>query len=362
MSRRGENIYKRKDGRWEGRIRLNNNSKGKSAYKSVYGKTYKSVKEKLILMRTDNITTDIPSSRNVRVLFEEWFSSVKLKVKPSTYSNYRMKAEKHILTEFGDMRYEQIDVNMVHRFIEKKLSCGLSEKYVSDIMIVFRSMARYMNRVYGMKNIIGEATMPRISKKEITVLDETQQMVLYRYLTENMNSTSICILLSFYTGIRIGEVCCLTWNDIDLDKNIIKINKTVQRMQDIDLLSTKIITGPPKSESSKRTIPLSPFLAEILAKHRKSPNTYVFSGNESITEPRTLQRRFKTVLKNAGLPDIHYHSLRHMFATNCIKKGFDVRTLSEILGHSSVETTLNRYVHSSMSRKIECMNMITPAV
>ena len=362
MPKRGENIYRRKDGRWEGRIKINCSSEGKTRYKSVYGKTYKSVKEKLIQIKSEQSSVNTSSCKTVHVLFDEWLSAVKLRVKSSTYSNYRMKIQKHILPEFGDIRYDKLDVNMIHNFINQKISSGLSEKYVSDIMIVFKSMAKYMSRVYGFKNVIADAVLPRNSVKETSVLSEEQQNILHKYLTGNMNSTALCILLSMYTGIRIGEVCCLMWGDIDFENNTLSINKTVQRMQNTGLSSTALVIGSPKSKSSSRIIPVPSFLQEILSEYKKSPDTYILSECSNITEPRTLQRRFKTILKKAGLPDVNYHSLRHMFATNCIKIGFDVRTLSEILGHASVETTLNRYVHSSMSRKIECMNMMTPAV
>lgn len=362
MPRRGENIYKRKDGRWEGRVKVGTKTDGTLKYKSVYGKTYNGVKQKMNDIMTDTSLLNSSSSKTVKSLFEEWFSSVKLTVKPSTYSNYKMKAEKHILPEFGELRYDKLEVNMLNSFIEKKIQAGLSEKYVSDIMIVFKSMARYVNRVYGIKNIVKDAAVPKSDKNEIAVLTDEQQTILYRQLLKNTDSTDLCILLSLYTGIRVGEVCCLTWSDIDFDNHTVSISKTVQRMQETDSASTKIIIGTPKSKSSARIIPIPYFLEEILKEHRKSDGEYILSGCSKVTEPRTLQRRFKKILKKAGLPDIHYHSLRHMFATNCIKKGFDVRTLSEILGHSSVETTLNRYVHSSMNRKIECMNMLTPAV
>ena len=362
MPKRGENIYRRKDGRWEGRIKINCGSDGKTRYKSVYGKTYKSVKEKLIQIKSERPSVNTSFCKTVHVLFDEWLAAVRLRVKSSTYNNYRMKIQKHILPEFGDIRYDKLDVNMIHDFISEKISSGLSEKYVSDIIIVFKSMAKYMSRIYGFKNVIADAVLPRNSVKETPVLSGEQQNILHKYLTGNMNSTALCILLSMYTGIRIGEVCCLMWGDIDFENNTLSINKTVQRMQNTGLSSTTLVIGSPKSKSSSRIIPISSFLQEILREYRKSPDTYILSECSNITEPRTLQRRFKTILKKAGLPDVNYHSLRHMFATNCIKIGFDVRTLSEILGHASVETTLNRYVHSSMSRKIECMNMMTPAV
>ncbi len=190
----------------------------------------------------------------------------------------------------------------------------------------------------------------------MTLFSESQQKQLCSYLMKSLNNTSVCVLLSLYTGLRIGEICGLKWSDIDLEKRILTVRRTVQRIRTEH--GTKLIVDAPKSRSSQRSIPIPAFIMDILNKFKSSENVYVLSGNTKITEPRTLQRRFKTILKKTDLPSINYHSLRHMFATNCISAGFDVKTLSEILGHAAVETTLNRYVHSSMERKTQCMNLL----
>ena len=140
MPRKGENIYKRKDGRWEGRYKVGYNESGTTKYRSVYGKTYQSVKEKLTALKAAPAPINSSGKLTVKELFEEWLSAVRLKVKESTYANYRMKADKHILPEFGALRYEHLTVQMLHNFIESKLKIGLSAKYVSDIVIVFKSM------------------------------------------------------------------------------------------------------------------------------------------------------------------------------------------------------------------------------
>ena len=177
---------------------------------------------------------------------------------------------------------------------------------------------------------------------------------------EENSKTSLCVLLSMYAGLRVGEVCALKWTDIDLEKSILTVNRTVQRIRTMSSeCATTISIGMPKSRSSMRQIPLPEFLADILNHFNHKNDSYVLSGSERIIEPRTMQYRFKSILKKANLPSINYHALRHMFATNCIMAGFDVKTLSELLGHCSVETTLNRYVHSSIERKAECMNLLT---
>ena len=352
MPRKGENIYKRRDGRWEGRYKI-----GTAKYRSIYGKTYQEVKEKLLVFKAAPVPTNSSGKLTVNELFEEWLSAVKLKVKESTYANYRMKADKHILPEFGDIRYENLTVQMLHNFIEKKLEIGLSAKYVSDIVIVFKSMAKYISRVHGFRNPIADVILPKVTKKEMKLFSDIQQKKLCEYILKNPYNTSIGVLLSLYTGLRIGEICGLKWNDIDFEKSILTVRRTVQRIC-TGVHGTRLIVDTPKSRSSQRSIPIPAFIIDMLRKFRKCDDFYILSGSDKIIEPRTMQRKFKSILKKAELPSINYHSLRHMFATKCIQLGFDVKTLSEILGHASVETTLNRYVHSSMERKVQCMNLL----
>lgn len=360
MARRGENIYRRKDGRWEGRYKCGFDKDGKTKYRSVYAKTYNEVKEKLSEVRSEAVSFISSGKLTVKELFSEWFSAVKFKVKASTYANYRMKVEKHILPEFSGLTYSALSARLVHEFIEKKLEYGLSAKYVSDIVVVFKSMTKYVSAEHGYNNPLINVILPKTQKKELHLLSETEQIKLKKYISENIDTTKIGIMLSYYTGLRIGEICGLKWSDIDFEENTLTVNRTVQRiMKKNGSKSTEVIVSSPKSLTSKRTIPLPAFLGDILKKHRKDSSSYVISGSEKVTEPRTMQYRFKSILKKAGLPSVNYHSLRHMFATNCVKLDFDVKTLSEILGHSTVETTLNRYVHSSMERKIVCMNLIS---
>ena len=158
------------------------------------------------------------------------------------------------------------------------------------------------------------------------------------------------------TGLRIGELCALKWADIDLEKRILTVSKTLQRIQiKGGSTKTKLILTEPKSETSKRSIPIPECLIEFLRKFQGDPEQFVLSGRAKPIEPRTMQYRFTTILKNGDLPSVHFHALRHMFPSNCVRLGFDIKSLSEILGHSGVEITLNRYVHSSFEQKTEFM-------
>ena len=361
MARRGENIYKRKDGRWEGRYKCGYNDNGKAKYRSVYGHSYAEVRSKLVALKV-NVTAPQTTCRlTVKELFDEWLSAVKLRVKLSTYANYQMKVEKHIMPEFGGFRYDSLTVQMINSYIQKKLDGGLSAKYVSDIIIVFKTMAKYISKVHGFRNILADVALPKVQRKEKSLLSNTQQWQLCKFLTKNLSTTALCILLSLYTGLRVGEICGLMWGDIDFEKSIITVRRTVLRIR-TESHKTRIIADTPKSRTSCRTIPIPHFIMKLLRESRSADNHYVLSNSSTVIEPRTLQRRFKTILKKADLPSVSYHSLRHAFATNCLQAGFDVKTLSEILGHASVETTLNRYVHTSMERKIACMELLESKV
>ncbi len=361
MSRRGENIYKRKDGRWEGRYKNGFKPDGSAKYSSVYGKTYAAVKASLLEKAAKSAYTDIPVSLTVKDLFESWLKAIKLKVKESSYMNYLAKYEKHILPALGGLCYDKLTAQRLDDFIAAKLSEGLSAKYVADIAGVIKSVCRFAHRQYGYADKSEIMSIPKGKSKEKALLNEDEQTALYAYLTANPSASNIGILLCMFTGLRIGELCALKWSDIDLDKRIIAVRHTMLRINRRDNESTaktKLIITPPKSASSIRKIPLPDFIVPLLSALKSENGNYFLSAVCRPVEPRTMQNRFKSVLKRLNIAPVTFHSLRHLFATNCISIGFDVKTLSEILGHSSVEITLNRYVHSSFERKKECMRLL----
>ena len=360
MARRGENIYKRKDGRWEGRYKSGIKADGTAKYSSIYGKTYAEVKAKLSEKRVKNDVSAVPKNLTVNNLFSMWFSDIRLKVKESTYMNYQMKFEKHISSSLGKTLYERLTAEKLNDFVQAKLSSGLSVKYTADIVAVIKSVCRFAKKRYGYEDKSTFMTIPKGKTKEKELLDKTEQAQLNHYLISNPTSSNIGILLSAATGIRIGELCALKWENINLEKRILTVMKTVQRIKSVDgETATKLIVTSPKSSTSVREIPLPEFIVPLLSRIKANSGCYLLSGTSNIVEPRVMQYRFKRILKELHLSDVSFHSLRHLFATNCIKIGVDVKSLSEILGHSSVEITLNRYVHSSMERKAEYMKSVS---
>lgn len=354
------NIYHRKDGRWEARIPLGTDEHGKRKYRSYYGKTREEAEYKMLIAQQNTPDEYAVTEMTVRELTAEWFRSAQIRLKESTIANYRMKLEKHILPAFGGLQCCLLKAKAIYAFIEDKMKSGLSARYISDIIVLLKSIYRYASREYHIRNIMDGIILPKCQKSEPEMLSSEQQEQLKSYITANQNLTTMGVALSLYTGIRIGELCALQWGDIDFEKRTLTVRKTIQRVQIPDgNKRTKLVITAPKSSSSVREIPIPECLLGILRQFQSQSDCYVLSGKCKPVEPRTMQYRFAKLLDNADLPSVHFHSLRHAFASGCIALGFDVKTLSEILGHSSIELTLNRYVHSSMERKRECMRLLS---
>ena len=363
MARRGENIYKRKDGRWEGRYKNGFKPDGKTKYSSVYGKSYAEVRSSLVQKRVQ-LQTEAPVCRlKFGEIIHIWLKSLKNTVKESTYANYLMKIEKHILSKLGGISYDKLTAETLNDFVAERLESGLSAKYVSDISVLIKSVTKFAHRQYG---YVDRAEFMSLPKKDKPVpkllLSNSEQNILTSNLMENISPSNAGILLSAATGMRIGELCALKWSDFDFEKSIVTVSRTMQRIKNRDGQGTKIIVTSPKSRTSLREIPIPEFLKNVLIKVKTNDDSFILSGNSRFVEPRTMQYRFKSVLKRLDLPQVSFHALRHMFATKCVSLGIDVKTLSEILGHSSVKITLDRYVHSSMARKQSCMKLFSDSV
>lgn len=351
------NIYKRRDGRWEGRITKGKNSNGTRRFQYFFGRTKEETQKKMTEIRRKSQSHCCFIS--ITQLFNEWMKSIKHQVKESTAANYFLKAQKHILPAFGKTAVDSLSATDVYSFIELKQQSGLSNRYISDIIIVMKSLFKYAVRTYHIFNPMTEIKLPRKKTPEIKLLDGIEQDRLQKYIHDNQNQATLGAALSMTTGIRIGELCALQWEDVDLEKRILTVRKTIQRIQiQNEKRKTKLVITEPKSESSKRIIPIPDCMVNLLSKFKGKQKEFVVSCREKPVEPRTMQYRFSKILKKANLPSVHFHALRHIFASNCIKLGFDVKSLSELLGHSSVEITLNRYVHSSLEQKKEYMKRL----
>ncbi len=351
------NITKRKDGRFMGRFIIGYDETGKVMYQYVYGKNYEEAKKKLIIGKA--IESQYLSGKNITVAsaYEEWLNAVVNRVKESTYANYKLKFEKHILPKFGDILCSELSADAINAFISQKLAQGLSVNYIRDIFTVFKTMLKYAQEEYNFRLSLKNVVLPKAEKKQSEKINDAEQKTLVKYLKANMNLTAFGILISLCMGLRIGELCGLKWADVDFKNKVLHINRTVQRIcSENGSRKTKIIISTPKSTTSFRTVSIPDFLMEYFEMFRNQDEFFILSGSEKVIEPRVIQYRYKKILKSAELESHNFHKLRHTFATNCMQNGFDMKTLSRVLGHSTVAITLNCYIHPDRSHEHRLMN------
>lgn len=360
MAKRGSNIYKRKDGRFEGRVSIGYNENGKLKYRYVYGRSLVEVKEKMAEVHSGTVNSEQTRIKmTVKEISDQWLAEKKLTVKSASYSSYRRLLSNHIYPEFGGIRCTALTKQMLNRFISELLVSGrkdggggLSPKTVRDVVVVLKAVFSYAHNEYNLADPTENIRLPRIDKgcEEQSVLEKTERIKLEYHLIHNQSKTNMGILLCLYTGLRIGELCALKWQDINFGTEQVSVTKTIQRIS-CDDGTTELAVGSPKSVSSIRDVPIPEFICKELLRFKGSANAYILSGCGTPIEPRTMQNRFKAVLKQCGLHDRNFHSLRHTYATICIENGFDPKALSELLGHADVSITMNRYVHSSAEMK-----------
>lgn len=371
MPRKGENIYKRKDGRWEGRYVKGRDGK-KAIYGYVYSKSYSEVKKQLILKRAEYaLEENKPSASAMRdALFSElsemWLRSIQTSVKESTWIKYRNILKCSIVPRLGDTNLSEIDYSVVSALCTDlmesggKDQVGLAAKTVADALFLTKAVIKYASRMKYMTDRTALDVSVKVKNAPLRVLSVQEQQILISELTEELDFTGLGIYICLFTGIRVGELCALTWDDISLENNMIHIHRTMQRIQTPDgKTKTTILIAEPKSQCSIRDIPLAGTLREILMQQIVKEG-YVLTGNKNkYVEPCTMQNRFKAIAERCGFRDAHFHTLRHTFATRCIEVGFDVKSLSEILGHANVSISLNRYVHPSMELKQKNMDKLS---
>ena len=364
MPRKGENIRKRKDGRWEGRYKRGVKANGQPDYGSVYGKTYKEVQEKLLLAKhdTDRITTSTNLERRFSEVLLLWQQTNRIRLKGGSEQRYEYLIQTHILPHLGYLELSQISAASINTFLMEKLTSGrldgkggLSPSYVSSIMIIVKSAINFAVAEQMCPPLKTPIYKPKAEIKELEILDHIQQSTIEQYARSNLNSTAIGILITLYAGLRIGEVCALTWDDIDLDNQIIHIRHTIARIKNQNKngkAKTVLIVDEPKTKSSKRDIPIHPVLMLDLVEYKKiAVSNYVTSDNMNFISPRTFEYRYHRLLDNCAITSINYHALRHTFASRCVEAGVDIKSLSDILGHRDSSITLNTYVHTSMQQK-----------
>lgn len=368
MARTGENIYKRKDGRWEGRFIKGRRKDGKAHYGVVYARSYQDVKKRLEdAKKNEERRKRIASAGSVAEIGDRWLAEASGTLKASSVNKYDDLLRCYILPEFGEHNFSEITNKNVMEFTSTLLlkggsnRQGLAASTVAEIISTMNSI-----RLYAMKQEYTVAFSPECVKlksdpKDIRVFSLEEQNSLLEYIKNNMDLTGLGILVCLFTGIRVGELCALRWDDVNMEERKMQVKCTMQRIRvhGSSKRKTAVRISEPKSSCSIRTVPLPAAIMGVLEEYY-TPGTFLLTCDEKrFVEPRTMQNRFKSILSSCNIMDANFHTTRHTFATRCIELGFDVKCLSEILGHANVTITMNRYVHPSMDLKSENMNRLS---
>lgn len=371
MARKGENIRKRKDGRWEARYMKGRNLDGKICYGYLYAPTYREVREKkrIMVSRLGEVQKDSSRERlcpddRIRTVSILWMEAARSRVKYTTYCNYHLLLKNHILPAFGDISIRQLTSAQLAEYV-----CLLQKEQkktgtIRVILGVLKSILHFAEELHCRPEEtlrFPKITAPR-SQPRVMPLGDYQK--LRDCLEASDQPFEFGLLVCMCTGIRIGELCGLRWEDFDLENGSLSIRRTVTRIENPDFLPgstqqrTMLFVGTPKSLSSARQIPLPDKILQKARKYRREDPAYLLTGTRKCMEPRTAQRRYERLQRRCGIVPVNLHAMRHQLSSRWIEYGFDVKALSEILGHASTKTTLDIYVHSNHSQKRNYLNQV----
>lgn len=354
---KGENIYKRKDGRWEGRYPKGRKADGSIYYGYIYARSYRAVKDQMLDKKVQLTLFYTTNTKEFQGTFGEWTQFwltdiMAPKIKESTYASYSNKLQLHILPILAKRPLKKITATDIDR-LAKSLSENLA---ASSVHIVFRIVKSCFEaakeRGYLILNPCERTVLPKIGKQKVQALTRQQQKEVE---TESMKSTKgLPILLALETGMRIGEICALKWEDINFEASILRVHRTKQRiaLPNNSGHLTKIVETAPKTINADRIIPLSKKIKKVLLKWKnQSSSTYVVANGSDSIEPRTVSYRFERIKQKLGLLNVPFHALRHTFATRCVELGANIAAISSLLGHSSIKLTLDTYTSSFLEEQ-----------
>lgn len=296
---------------------------------------------------------------NLDTISEQWLQYVLFTRKYSTYVKYQNIYSKYIQPQIGSKDMEQIAaqdcITLLETAYRQYREKSISNSTFSSIKIVLFQILNYGKSSVSISEIKASLPAARKNYQQISILSDEEQAKLKTFLLHSVDPYKLGILVCLYTGLRLGEICALKTEFIDLSRKCIYVNQTVQRIKaEGKNGKTQLMLSEPKTASSRREVPLCDLLLNLLAEYK--PKSEYLLGDKP-TEPRTYQYRLNQYFSLLSIKGKHFHSLRHTFATNCIESGMDPKCLSEILGHADVNTTLNRYVHPSFNSKIRQINI-----
>lgn len=298
------------------------------------------------------------NNKTIREIAVAWKEYKRPYVKQSTMAAYLLILENHLLPAFGEN--DSLPEQSVQSFVLEKIECGLSVKSIKDILIVLKMVMKFGVKNEWMNYYEWDIKYPTNSaNKELEVLSVSNHRKILDHIQSHFTFTGLGIYISLSTGLCIGEICALKWNDINITEGTITVSRTIERiyMVEGEKKHTELVISSPKTKNSCREIPMSKELLAIVKPLKKivNDNFYVLTNDEHPTEPRTYRNYYNGLMEKLGIPRLKYHGLRHSFATRCIEAGCDYKTVSVLLGHSNISTTLNLYVHPNMEQKKRCI-------
>lgn len=298
------------------------------------------------------------------VVLDMWLISNKVHIKHSTYDKYNYIIERHIIPDLGDLPVTMLNSVKINEFLNNKLTSGsietgepLAPSYVGTMSLIISSTMQFAANENYCSQLKNPIFKPSNNSNNFHILERKDSIKLTNHIAEDLDETGLGILLALYTGLRIGEVCALKWEDIDFHNSLIYVHSTVSRVKNNN--KTEYIVDTPKTKSSVRLIPIpKKIIGFIKSIYSNRKSEYVISNKDEFVIPRSFEYRYHKMLNQLGIESVNFHSLRHTFATNCIANGMDVKSLSEILGHANTSTTMQIYVHPSMDIKRKQINKV----
>ncbi|MBO1308810.1 site-specific integrase [Enterococcus sp. 669A] len=367
MARTGENIYKRKDGRWEGRYHIGRRENGRLRYGYIYGKSYREVKDKIEPLRKKIALLShyqVVGGLTYQQWIDQWLVEMQDTVKESTFSSYSYKINRYLLPHLAEISLHEINDAKLQELVQGWLEEGLS---ISSIKIIVGLLSRSLKNAEQKgkieKNPCIDVKLPKAAKKKVRSLSKREQKKLEKAADKSKSSKALSAVLAMHTGMRIGEIAALKWENVLFDQNVIMVESTYQRLTMPDGQPTVMNYGSVKSHSSLRVIPMSKKIREALETRKKtSDEEYVFTVNGKPCEPRLLTYHFHQLRKEAKLDKVHFHQLRHTFATRCLESGADIPSVSALLGHASSQMTLDVYSDSMLAQRVAAISGMEKAI
>lgn len=363
-------IYKRRDGKFEGRLKVGRTAQGKTQFKYAYGYTLEECKAKLaeLCARTEAAPKN-PMYMTYEDVCGEWMDFIRTYAKESTAAVYAYTLRRYLLPHFGRYNPAEISEGRVNRYIAELAKQKTHFRHgrfsavtVANIAVIFKMTLAFAHRHLSLPIPLCRLRLPS-ARKESSRLPDGDWQKLRRIILADSSKTAAVIALAACMGMRIGEICALRRSDIDFQNGILSVRRTVQRIYTAEPQHrTKLLVGPPKSSKSYRLLPMPAIVSIKLRRQCRGRygDDFIFGTEKNRPlDPRTVQYRFKKYLAAHGIAYVNFHQLRHKFAGSCVENNFDLKALSEILGHSSISTTLNYYVHPTLEFKRSQMDMMS---